>query len=99
MRIINDSDQSILSRGDAVGAPWLWYDTLALDGTVSPWKDVPLGSMYWRISAGSVAVYFKSANTGATSDWAQVFATGQTITGNLNLNGGTLTAGDVVIAV
>ena len=48
MRINNDSDQSILSRGDAVGAPWLWYDTLTLDGAAAPWKDVPLGSMYWR---------------------------------------------------
>ena len=99
MRITNDSDQSILSRDDARGAPWLWYDVRTLDGTVAPWKDVPLGSMYWQVNAGSVAVFFKAAFTNATADWSQVFAAGQTITGNLNLNGGTLTAGDVVIAV
>ena len=78
-------------------APWDEY------GTDVPWagypmKNAPLMSRYTRVLAGSEALYVKVADTGASTDWVQIAIAGKTMTGDLNVSG-TLTAGDVVIAV
>jgi hypothetical protein len=86
MRISNKNIPGIPRYdADEVGAnrPWLWYGVTAVDGTVAPWKDAPLGSLYLLTVAGSVTQYTKAANVPATADWvSQVLTSGtQTIAG------------------
>ena len=76
--------------------PWFWHGTEALDGTLAPWKDAPLGSCYMLIAAGSVTWYLKTADANATADWVQVIHAGGSQTIADLIVTGTLTAGDVV---
>ena len=54
--------------------PWFWCGEATLDGTIAPWLNAPLGSMYVFVEAGSVAIRFKTANNSATADWVTVTA-------------------------
>ena len=82
---------------DYANEPYFWYGTEAVDGTIPPWSEAPLSSLYLLQASGSVTLYAKLTDTDATADWIQLLhATGgQTIAGNLTVDG-TLTAGDLV---
>lgn len=77
---------------DGSSRPKLWYASQALDGTLSPWKDVPVCSIFFDTT--NKRLYMKTASTNQTTDWTQV--TLGTFTGDLTISG-TLTCGDLVV--
>lgn len=65
-------------------SPWLWAGTRTLDGTISPWSDAPLGSIYILIVTDtSAAFYTRQGASDATASWVTVPITGTA----LDLNG------------
>lgn len=54
--------------------PWVWCGNTAVDGTVYPWLNAPLGSQYTRITAGSVTLRIKTTTNGVNGDWLTVTA-------------------------
>lgn len=79
-------------------SPWLWAGTRTLDGTISPWSDAPLGSIYILIVTDkSSAFYVRVAAADATASWANLPAAtaslGVTIHG-VRLYDGHVIAGD-----
>ena len=61
-------------RQDAVlGAlPCIWYGKTARSGAASPWKDVPIGSIYIANVSGTLTIWVKDANNGADADWGNL---------------------------
>ena len=55
--------------------PAIWYGTVARDGDASPWKDVPIGSIYIANVTGTLTIYVKDANNAADADWGTVDVT------------------------
>ena len=98
MRLTNEYGvQSNFDPGGVV-APWLWYGDQAVDGTAIPWKNAPLASIYFYVTATAATVYYRNALNNATADWKVLYtASGGTITGDLTVTG-TLTAGDVIVS-
>jgi hypothetical protein len=90
MRILNNYDDSQFDPG-GTQAPWMFYDTLALDGTTEPWLNAPLGSMYWLIGASSVTVYVRNAAANATTSWVTLVPAASSgnvaVTGTLDVTG------------
>jgi hypothetical protein len=81
---------------NAAARPWMWHGTGAVDGDVEPFKSAPLGSVYFRITAGSVLMYGKAADNKADADWGGMARAGSTIVGDLTVTG-TVTAGDLSV--
>ena len=54
--------------------PWVWCGNVAVDGTVYPWLNAPLGSQYTRITASNVSLRIKTAAAGVSGDWLAVTA-------------------------
>lgn len=52
--------------------PVMWSGTAAVNGTTGDWHMVPLGSIYVRVTAGSVALYAKTTEDGDNGDWQPV---------------------------
>lgn len=52
--------------------PQKWAGNVAVNGAVAPWSTAPLGSEYTRFTAGSVAIWVKTAGNAATADWVAV---------------------------
>ena len=52
--------------------PEIFFGDDAVDGAADPFLTAPLGSVYIRTTSGSVAMYVKKADTGATTDWKEV---------------------------
>lgn len=65
------------TRQDAVvGAlPCLWAGNTARAGALSPWKDVPIGSLYFANVSGTLTIWVKDANNGADADWGNLTIT------------------------
>ena len=61
-------------RQDAVlGAlPCIWYGKTARSGAASPWKDVPIGSIYIANVSGTLTIWVKDANNGSDADWGNL---------------------------
>ena len=83
-------------------SPWMWPGNYALSGAMTPWCDAPVGSIYFRITAGSVQWWQKTVDNNADADWVQIMRAGGTVTGDLTMTGdltvtGTITAGDVIV--
>jgi len=53
-------------------APQMFWGSAALDGTANPFLSAVMGTQYVRSSAGVVACWVKTANTGASTDWVAV---------------------------
>jgi hypothetical protein len=77
-------------------APWDEYGPGAPTAGY-PFKAAPLMSRYTCITSGAEALYVKTAETGAATDWVKIAQAGGTVTGDITFTG-TVTAGDVVIA-
>lgn len=52
--------------------PGLWSGTQAVNGTAGDWIMSPLGSIYVRVTSGSVALYVKTTDDGDNGDWQPV---------------------------
>lgn len=52
--------------------PVMWYGPVARDGDASPWKDVPIGSIYIAVVSSVLTVYIKDADNKADADWGTV---------------------------
>ena len=82
--------------------PWLWPGNYALSGASEPWKSAPVGSVYIRLTAGTVEWYCKTVDNNADADWSEIMRAGGAVTGDMTITGdltvtGTVTAGDVVV--
>lgn len=91
-KLINES----LHNYDPSGAqaPWQFYGNEVPDGDAQPWKHAPVMSTYTCILTGYRAIYVKVANDWADSDWSILVHA----TGDFTISG-TLTAGDLVVAI
>lgn len=52
--------------------PVIWWGQVARDGDASPWKDVPIGSIYLANVSGTLTVWIKDADNQADADWGTV---------------------------
>jgi len=80
MRIRNDFLPSGQPAYDldptGASAPFMWYGGKTLDGTISPWKDMPVGSIYIYQYPGIGSVwYMRQAVADATASWGIVLHT------------------------
>lgn len=78
---LDNSDIPGLRRYDAdeTGAskPWFWYGAMALDGTVAPWSEAPVRSLYLYTSGSTAVLYVKTVDNNAAADWTNLALAGE----------------------
>lgn len=71
---ISDAPEVYVNPTTGVRAPAKWYGSTAIDGTISPWKDVPSGSEYTYLASATVfpALFMKIGAGETSADWARI---------------------------
>ena len=54
------------------GSIWMGETTDSLPGTVSPWKDVAVGSLYIDVTGGTATIFVRKLATNAVASWGTV---------------------------
>lgn len=75
--------------------PVMWTDTSDRRGADIPWREAPIGSLYFAVVNDELIAYVKDANNGTDADWSTLAGVGINI-GSFELNAnGTPSAWDI----